>query len=156
MTYEETKFRSLAKVVTWRVLITMSHMVNAFVVTGSLLTGLKIAGLALIINSCLFWLHERAWNFFQWNRKGHDKLKFSEGQTRSVSKILTWRVLITFSNFLIPFILTGSWGQAVIFAGMATVVNMILFWSHERLWNWIVWGKEEKEEEINEPQLSNA
>jgi uncharacterized membrane protein len=37
--------------------------------------------------------------------------------------------------------MTGSWGQAALFAGMATVVNIALYWSHERLWNWIRWGK---------------
>jgi uncharacterized membrane protein len=116
-------------------------MVNAFVITGSLLTGLKIAGLALIINSTLFWIHERSWNIIQWNRKENERLNFSEGQPRSISKIITWRILITVSNFLIPFIMTGSWGQAVLFAGMATVVNMVLFWGHERIWNKVRWEK---------------
>lgn len=141
MKFEESHLRSVSKVVTWRILITLSHMVNAFIVTGSLLMGLKIAGLALIINSTLFWIHERLWNIFQWNRKSDPEKEFNEGQPRSISKILTWRVLITFSNFLIPFLITGSWGSAAIFAGMATVVNMILYWSHERAWNWVKWGK---------------
>jgi uncharacterized membrane protein len=141
MKFEESHLRTVVKVISWRIFITISHLVNAFIVTGSLLMGLKIAGLALVINSTLFWIHDRAWNYFQWNRKKDIRLEFSEGQTRSVSKIFTWRILITFSNFLIPFIITGSWGSAAIFAGMATVVNMIIFWSHERFWNWIKWGK---------------
>jgi uncharacterized membrane protein len=141
MKFEETHLRSIAKVVSWRVLITISHMVNALIVTGSLLMGFKIAGMALVINSTLFWIHERLWNYFQWNRRKDERLEFREGQPRSISKIITWRVLITFSNFLIPFIITGSWGSAALFAGMATVINMILFWSHERLWNWVRWGR---------------
>ena len=141
MKFEETHLRSIAKVVSWRVLITVSHMVNAFIITGSLLMGVKIAGMALVINSTLFWIHERLWNFFQWNRKKDDRLEFREGQTRSLSKIVTWRVLVTVSNFVIPFIITGSWGSAALFAGMATVVNMVLFWGHDRAWNWVRWGK---------------
>jgi uncharacterized membrane protein len=141
MKFEESHLRTIVKVISWRIFITVSHLVNAFIVTGSLLMGLKIAGLALVINSTLFWIHDRAWNYVQWNRKKDTRLEFSEGQTRSVSKIITWRILITFSNFLIPFIITGSWGSAAIFAGMATVINMIIFWSHERFWNWIKWGK---------------
>jgi uncharacterized membrane protein len=141
MKFEETHLRSITKVVSWRVLITFSHLINALIATGSLMLGLQIAGLATIINSCLFWAHERGWNQFQWNRRKDTKLEFNEGQTRSVSKIVTWRILITGSNFLIPFIITGSWGSAAIFAGMATVVNMVLFWGHDRLWNWIRWGK---------------
>jgi uncharacterized membrane protein len=141
MKFIETHLRTIIKIISWRILITVSHMVNALIVTGSLLMGIKIAGLALIINSALFWVHERSWNILQWNRRENEKLTFAEGQPRSISKIITWRVLITVSNFVIPFIMTGSWGQAALFAGMATVVNMILYWSHERLWNFIRWGK---------------
>lgn len=113
---------------------------NGFIATGSLVTGLQIAGLAAIINSILFWAHERGWNWAQWNRSPTETA-FVEGQPRTISKILTWRVLITASNFVIPFIVTGSWGQAAVFGGLATVVNMALFWAHERAWNRFGWGK---------------
>ena len=140
--FKEKHPRTIVKVITWRVLLTISHVVNGFIVTGSVITGLQIAGLAAIINSCLFWLHERSWNIFQWNRRQDENVKFVEGQPRTISKILTWRVLITASNFIIPFIMTGSWGSAALFAGMATVVNMFIFWAHERVWNKIKWGKD--------------
>jgi uncharacterized membrane protein len=146
MKFTEKHPRSIAKVISWRVLLTLSHTINGLIVTGSLLIGLKIAGLALVINSILYWIHERVWNFLQWNRKENDKLNFSEGNPRSVSKMISWRVLITITNFVIPFILTGSWGQAAIFTGLATVVNMGLYWGHERIWNVIRWGKRIKVE----------
>lgn len=141
MTYSESHLRSIVKVISWRVLITISHILNGLMATGSLILGIKIAGMALIINSILFWTHERGWNFFQWNRKDDPKLTFHEGQPRSLGKVISWRVLITASNFVIPFIITGSWGQAALFTGMATVVNMVLFWGHERIWNRIKWQK---------------
>jgi uncharacterized membrane protein len=137
--------RTLAKVVSWRVLLTISHFVNGYIVSGSWATGAAIAGLAAVINSVLYWAHERGWNFAQWNRRPTDGLLFFEGQPRTISKILTWRVLITASNFLIPFIITGSWGSAAAFLGIATIVNIGLFYGHERLWNRVVWGKTIKE-----------
>lgn len=140
MKFTEKLNRSFAKVVTWRILLTISHVVNGLIATGSFILGLQIAGLAAVINSVLFYVHERAWNRAQWNRK-LTEINFAEGQPRTVSKILTWRVLITASNFVIPFIITGSWGQAVLFGGMATVVNMLLFYLHERVWNRASWGK---------------
>jgi uncharacterized membrane protein len=139
--------RTLAKVVSWRVLLTISHFVNGYIVSGSWATGAAIAGLAAVINSVLYWTHERGWNFAQWNRKPTDGILFFEGQPRTISKILTWRILITASNFLIPFIITGSWGSAAACLGIATVVNIALFYGHERLWNRVVWGKA-----ISEPQ----
>lgn len=153
MKFTEQHPRTIAKVVSWRVLLTISHIVNAFIVTGSILVGLQIAGLAAIINSALFWLHERAWNIAQWNRQSNDAIEFAEGQPRSLSKMITWRVVVTFSNFIIPFILTGSWGQAVLFAGLATAVNMALYWGHERIWNWARWGKKAETDLVNEPAV---
>ena len=144
--FTESQPRSIAKVITWRVLLTISHIVNAFIVTGSIITGLKIAGLAAVINSVLFWLHERVWNIIQWNRRKDDKIEFAEGQPRTISKVITWRILITVSNFVIPFIVTGSWGAAALFTGLATVVNMTLFWGHERAWNLVKWGKKLSDE----------
>jgi uncharacterized membrane protein len=144
--FTESQPRSIAKVITWRVLLTISHIVNAFIVTGSIVTGLKIAGLAAVINSVLFWLHERVWNIIQWNRRKDDAIEFAEGQPRTISKVITWRILITVSNFVIPFIITGSWGAAALFTGLATVVNMALFWGHERAWNLVKWGKKLSDE----------
>jgi len=150
--FTEKHPRTIAKAITWRVLLTISHIVNAFIATGSLIVGLKIAGLATVINSILYWSHERAWNWWQWNRRDNEKRMFEEGQPRTISKMLTWRVLITCSNFVIPYLMTGSWGSAVIFAGLATAVNMLIFWSHERVWNQIRWGKDKNLEQEVLPQ----
>lgn len=148
MKYSENGYRSLAKTISWRVLLTVSHIVNGFIATGSIIMGLKIAGLATIINSTLYWLHERAWNRFEWSRRDDPNRSFVEGQPRSIAKVVSWRVLITVSNFVIPFILTGSWGQAAIFTGLATVVNMALYWGHERAWNIFAWGRRRDQEMV--------
>ncbi len=139
--YNENHPRTIIKAITFRILFTISHIVNAFVVTGSLVAGLKIAGLATIINTCLFWIHERTWNILSWNRKDNKKNIFNEGNPRSLSKMISWRIIVTTSNVIIPYFITGSWGQAVLFAGIATVVNMFLFWAHERIWNLFKFGK---------------
>lgn len=148
MKFLETHTRSVTKVVSWRVLLTASHTINGFIATGSLAIGLQIAGWSLVINSVLYWLHERAWNWMQWNRRLQDGKLFKEGHPRTTTKMITWRVLVTFSNFFIPFIITGSWGAAALFAGLATVVNMALFYGHERIWNLVNWGKRVKIEPV--------
>jgi uncharacterized membrane protein len=140
-TYTENHLRSISKVISWRVVLTASHVINGFIVSGSWATGIQIALLATIINSFIFWAHERGWNFVQWNRKPTDNILFFEGQPRTISKSVTWRILITISNFTIPFIMTGSWGSAFAFLGIATLVNIVIFYTHERVWNRILWGK---------------
>lgn len=140
---EEQK-RSIAKALTARVMFTMSHLVNGFIISGSWIIGAQIVGVAAVVNLLLFWGHERAWNYFQFNRKPKDGLMFIDGHPRTVSKSVTWRALITINNFLIPYILTGSWKAAAAFLTIATIMNIILYYTHERVWNKFSWGKETK------------
>jgi uncharacterized membrane protein len=55
--------------------------------------------------------------------------------------MISWRVVVNFSNFLIPYFMTGSFGKAFAFFTIAVVVNMALFYLHERVWNRFKWGK---------------
>ena len=143
MTYNETYIRSTVKTLTVRVCFTLSHILNGFIVTGSWMTGVTIASVAVLINMIMFWCHERGWNWVQWNRKPKDGLFFVDGHPRTVSKSITWRALITINNFLIPYITTGSWKAALAFLTIATLLNIVIYYTHERVWNQIRWGKHE-------------
>lgn len=153
MKYTETHQRSVAKTITVRVLFTLSHFINGFIVTGTWALTAQIAGLATLINMFLFWAHERIWNWVQWNRKPKDNLMFFEGQPRTISKSVTWRLLITTSNFVIPYLITGSWGSAVLYAGIATILNAAIYYGHERAWNRVSWGKTEKQDKAVDFQI---
>jgi len=61
--------RSIVKVITWRVVITMSNFTAGYLASGSWQTGLKVAIGATIINSIIYYLHERAWNKASWGKK---------------------------------------------------------------------------------------
>lgn len=150
MKFIEKHPRTLAKTLSWRLILTVSHFVNGFIVTGSMASAAAIAGISAILNSALYWLHERAWNWAQWNRKPTDGIMFLDGQPRTISKIITWRAVITGSNFVVPWILTGSLGQAAAFMSIAIVVNIAIFYFHERAWNKVSWGKTVKETEVAE------
>jgi uncharacterized membrane protein len=140
--YNEQHKRTIVKAISWRVLLTISHFVNGFIITGSLASAAAIAGWSAVINTGLYWLHERGWNWFQWNRKPADGLFFTDGQPRTVTKMITWRIIVNFTNFLIPYFMTGSFGKAAAFFTIAVFVNMALFYIHDRLWNRVTWGKQ--------------
>lgn len=139
--FKENHIRSILKTISWRILLTISHFINGWIVTGSILVGLKIAGWSLVVNSGLYWLHERVWNWFQWNRKPADNRFFKDGHPRTTTKMITWRLIVNFSNFLVPYFITGSLGKAGAFFTVAVIVNMTLYYLHERLWNMIKFGK---------------
>ena len=147
MTYSESHPRSVAKTLTVRVCFTLSHILNGYIVTGSWMTGVTIASFAVLINMLLFWGHERVWNWVQWNRKPQDNMFFVDGHPRTISKSVAWRAIITLNNFLIPFITTGSWKAALAFLTVATFLNIVVYYLHERAWNLVKWGKNDNRNE---------
>lgn len=68
-------------------------------------------------------------------------MAFKELQTRSVIKTFTYRGLVIISNFTLAFLLTKSFDIATKVASLTFVVNTIIYFFHERLWNTIRWGK---------------
>jgi uncharacterized membrane protein len=69
--------------------------------------------------------------------------KFVETQWRAITKVLTWRVLLTLVNFTYTYVVTGDWKAGLAVAGLAAIFNSFIYWSHERVWNKISWGKNE-------------
>jgi uncharacterized membrane protein len=62
MKFYEKAMRSLGKVVTWRILVTITNTVGGYLASGSWMVGLGVASFALVINSILYFFHERVWN----------------------------------------------------------------------------------------------
>ena len=54
--------RSLAKVITWRVLVTITNFFGGWIASGNPWVGLGVVSFALVVNSILYFFHERAWN----------------------------------------------------------------------------------------------
>ena len=68
-------------------------------------------------------------------------MKFYEKAMRSLGKVVTWRILVTITNFVGGWLASGSWTVGLGVVSFALVVNSILYWVHERLWNTTDWGK---------------
>ena len=67
--FQERIPRSLAKVITWRILVTVTNTVGGYLASGSWIIGLGVASFALVVNSILYFFHERAWNRADWGKK---------------------------------------------------------------------------------------
>lgn len=71
--FYERAWRSLGKVVTWRILVTTSNFVGGYLASGSWKVGLGVAGFALVVNSTLYYFHERGWNRIDAGKKVEQK-----------------------------------------------------------------------------------
>ena len=70
-----------------------------------------------------------------------ENLKFYEKAMRSLGKVVTWRILVTITNFIGGYLASGSWMVGLGVVSFALVVNSILYFFHERAWNRIDGGK---------------
>ena len=71
-----------------------------------------------------------------------ENLRFYEKAMRSLGKVVTWRILVTITNFIGGYLASGSWAVGLGVVSFALVVNSILYFFHERAWNRIDAGKE--------------
>jgi uncharacterized membrane protein len=69
------------------------------------------------------------------------ELRFYEKAMRSLGKVVTWRILVTVTNFVGGYLASGSWAVGLGVVSFALVVNSILYFFHERVWNRIDAGK---------------
>ena len=68
--------------------------------------------------------------------------KWIERAMRSMGKVVTWRILVTITNFIGGWLASGSWQVGLGVVSFALVVNSIMYYFHERAWNRLDWGKE--------------
>ena len=67
--YMRDKFiRSLAKTMSWRIVATIATFVVTYIITGELRTSTIVAIVVTILNTVLYFAHERAWDHFIWGK----------------------------------------------------------------------------------------
>jgi uncharacterized membrane protein len=67
-TFYEKFPRSVAKVVSWRILVTITNFLGGWLASGNPWVGLGVVSFALVVNSILYFFHERAWNRSDWGK----------------------------------------------------------------------------------------
>ena len=69
----------------------------------------------------------------------------SDQPIRSLAKAVSWRVTGTIDTFIISWLITG---EPLLASGIALteiMTKVFLFWLHERVWNKIAWGRQERD-----------
>ena len=68
-------------------------------------------------------------------------MKFKETEARSITKSATFRLLIVISDLIVIYILTKKIGVTIAVTVLTNIASTILYFSHERLWDNINWGR---------------
>ena len=69
----------------------------------------------------------------------------SDQPIRSLAKAISWRITGTIDTFLISWLITGHVLLATGIAFTEIMTKVFLFWLHERVWNKIAWGRQERD-----------
>jgi uncharacterized membrane protein len=67
--FQERIPRSLVKVISWRIAVTITNFFGGWLASGNPWVGLGVVSFALVVNSILYFFHERAWNRIDWDRE---------------------------------------------------------------------------------------
>lgn len=68
-------------------------------------------------------------------------VKFHEQVKRSVTKAVTFRMLILISDGIIIFAITHRYDVTLAVVFFSNFASTVLYFIHERIWNNIHWGK---------------
>ena len=60
---------------------------------------------------------------------------------RSVTKAISWRVIAWIVTTIVVWVLTGEWTMGLLAGASDSLVKIVLYWGHERLWLHIWWGR---------------
>ncbi len=71
----------------------------------------------------------------------YSKSKSSEKPIRSVVKAISWRIVGTLDTMVISWVITGELAMAISIGSIEVVTKMVLYYGHERIWNYIKWWK---------------
>ncbi|MFO0863008.1 MAG: DUF2061 domain-containing protein [Candidatus Saccharibacteria bacterium] len=63
-----------------------------------------------------------------------------ETYTRSITKAITYRIVIIISIFTISFLTTRRLADATTITGITAISGTIIYYVHERIWSRIEWG----------------
>ena len=67
-----------------------------------------------------------------------------ESKTRSVLKSISWRIIGTIDTMVISYLIVGNTSVALSIGGIEVISKMVLYFAHERIWNYLKMGKNEK------------
>ena len=68
-----TRKRHFAKAISYRIIGTITTMITAYIITGNVISGVKIGVIETALKIAIFYAHERAWLKSEYGIKKQDK-----------------------------------------------------------------------------------
>jgi uncharacterized membrane protein len=136
--------RTIAKTITFRLIVTTLDFTTNYVVIGELTTAAGLSTFNLIAGPLFYLGHEAAWNYLgepedasievqlPWSSAGARKLRVS----RALAKTITFRTIATVVDFTANYVVVGDALTAVGLSAFGFVLGPFVYFGHEKLWDY--------------------
>jgi uncharacterized membrane protein len=81
-----------------------------------------------------------------------NKYRSRERKSRSFAKAISWRIVAFIVLGTISFLFTGSWEETAAITIVYTILQIFVYFLHERLWDRIQWGSRSPMEQLPHSQ----
>jgi uncharacterized membrane protein len=75
MSFKEKQYRSIVKMLSWRVLATCATVLIVYMFTGNIKASFGIGAVEVVTKMILYYFHERSWNASTWGKYNPEKEK---------------------------------------------------------------------------------
>ena len=138
MTVKETHLRTIWKTVTYRILRVIAIILLSLALGATAAQAGTMGMWTVILGSIIYYVHDRVWSHVNWRRNTAG----DEAKWRSVVKTVVYRIITVIVGIVIArIVMTDSNTTAVAFGISQFVVNMILYYILERVFNRVDYGR---------------
>ncbi len=71
--HNETRNRSIAKALSWRLFASLTTVLIVFIFTGKLMLSIGVGGVELVVKLTLYYFHERIWSHINFGKSQKEK-----------------------------------------------------------------------------------
>mgnify|MGYP003348729267 CR=1 FL=1 len=135
---KETHLRTTVKAGVYRITTVTLAIFLTMIFGATLEQALRFGAVAFFIGIATFYCYDRVWLFFGWDRNDEGK----DTRLRSGVKAVCYRLLIFLMTVALSRVtFTDSNLTAFMMAFSQFFTNILVFFTLERIWNVVRWGK---------------
>lgn len=129
---QESRYRSLLKGISWRIIATVDTILVVLLVTCltgncSLESAIKIGFVEFFIKFAVYYIHERIWQKILYDKE--------VSQRQTLYKTISWRIVATTMTFIISGAILNAFDEVALYVALTELfTKFILYYFHERLW----------------------
>ena len=157
--------RTIAKTITFRVVVTTLDFTTNYIVIGELATAAGLSTFNLIAGPLFYFAHEAAWNYLcptetavTLHLPKSDPESDATGFTISpaLAKTITYRTIATIVDFTTNYVVVGTVAEAMILSATGFVLGPFVYYGHEKAWQYLGNDSAAKAAPVKEVELLAA